>query len=202
MFPPVSTRSSIIWPFAPEERVVLLHCCCAVCSVEVIEALVFSHITPIIFFYNPNIYPQDEYFRRKKDVLNFADQRKLRVIDDDYRPEDWSTYVQGLEQEPEGGRRCQKCFDLRLLASARVAQENNIKVFTSTLGISRYKNFDLVCACGQAAASCYRDVIYWDYNWRKKGGSERMYTLSRQQGFYAQHYCGCKSSLSDQSWKK
>lgn len=192
---PQSFDHKIDWPFIGNDRVVLLHCCCAVCSGAIIEAMLHSQISPVIFFFNPNIDPLDEYQRRKEDVLSFARKQNLKIIDADYRPQDWFARIKGLEGEPEGGERCRQCFELRLEASAKMAFEQRIHVFTSTLGISRYKNFELINFCGKKAAQGYPDLKYWDHNWRKKGGSQRMYTLARQEEFYAQDYCGCRPSL-------
>lgn len=188
-------RPEIIWPFAGQERKVLLHSCCAVCSGEIIAALLASGIKPTVFFYNPNIYPPAEYLRRKEAVVAFAKKNNVDILEDDYDPDAWLTHMRGFEQEKEGGERCRRCFQLRLQAAARCAFDKGFSVFTSTLGISRYKNFELISLYGREAAQAFTHLIYWDHNWRKKGGSERMYAIARAEHFYAQDYCGCKFSI-------
>jgi epoxyqueuosine reductase len=191
-----SLRSRIVWPFPQHAKRLLLHCCCAVCSGEIIESLLDSGITPTVFFSNDNIDSSVEYQKRKVSIENFAKKKDLDIIDDSYQPSDWQNFVKGLDNEPEGGQRCEQCFILRLNKAARCADSHGFCVFTSTLGISRYKNFDLVNRCGhKVAAQLDPCLIYWDYNWRKKGGSERMYLIAKQEEFYSQKYCGCVYSL-------
>jgi len=165
--------------------------------------MMVSGLTPTLFFYNPNIDPQEEYFTRKKEVIDFATRRTIPFVDADYDKELWCSAIKGLEDEPEGGKRCEQCFRLRLEQTARYASEHNFNVFTTTLGISRYKNFEKITALGRAIAAEYPGLIYWDYNWRKKGGSERMYRVAKEEGFYMQDYCGCLfSRLSAQRNQK
>ncbi|MDP8266840.1 MAG: epoxyqueuosine reductase QueH [Candidatus Aceula meridiana] len=177
---------------------VLLHCCCAPCAGEIVEALLDSGIIPTLFFYNPNIYPRNEYELRKKAVKDFADKKDVAFVDGDYDDAVWAEATAGFENEEEGGIRCEKCFFMRLSRSAQYAKENDFKIFTSTLGISRYKNFEKVSECGHLAAKKH-GIIYWDHNWRKKGGSQRMYEIAKQEKFYAQNYCGCKFSLKSRN---
>ena len=181
---------------------VLLHCCCAPCTGEIVEMLLGSDIKPILFFYNPNIYPEKEYELRKKAVVNFAVKKGLAFVDGDYDTDQWAKFVENFKDEPEGGKRCEKCFLMRLMCTAKYASQNRLKVIASTLGISRYKDFDKVTQCGKAAAQKYPGMIYWDYNWRKKGGSQRMYKIAKQEEFYAQDYCGCKFSLESRNKQK
>ena len=175
----------------------MLHCCCAPCSGEVIEAIQESGLDLTIFFYNPNIHPVEEYARRKQEILRFAEDKKIPVIDADYDPDTWFARIKGLEDEPERGRRCEQCFDLRLERTALYAQENGFLLFTSCLGISRWKNMEQVNACGHRAAARHAGLTYWDYNWRKNGGSSRMIEITKRENFYQQNYCGCVYSLRD-----
>ncbi len=174
---------------------VLLHCCCAPCSGEVIEAIQAAGLDLTIIFYNPNIHPVEEYARRKQEIIRFAEDKKILVIDADYDPDTWFARVKGLEDEPEQGRRCEQCFDLRLERTAFYAQENGFSLFTSCLGISRWKNMEQVNACGHRAAARYEGLAYWEYNWRKNGGSSRMIEITKRENFYQQNYCGCVFSL-------
>jgi epoxyqueuosine reductase len=174
---------------------VLLHSCCAPCSGEVIEVLHASDIDFAVFFYNPNIHPREEYEKRKKENKRFAEKMGIPFIDADYDPDTWFARVKGLENEPERGRRCTECFSLRLERSALYAHENGFPILTSSFGISRWKDRDQVNACGAGAVARYNDVIYWDYDWRKGGGSVRMMEIAKREGFYRQKYCGCRFSL-------
>ncbi|MDD3375104.1 MAG: epoxyqueuosine reductase QueH [Candidatus Omnitrophica bacterium] len=183
---------------APQgEKRVLLHCCCAPCSGSIIESMLFSQIRPTLFFYNPNIQPKTEYLNRKKEVVNYALKMNIDFVDADYDAFRWLKSVEDLSLEPEGGKRCEKCFDIRLDKTALHASENNFKVFATTLGISRWKNLDQITESGMRIATNYPDISYWDYNWRKDGGSQRMYELAKQESFYKQEYCGCAFSLRD-----
>ena len=102
-----------------------------------------------------------------------------------------------MEFEPERGIRCTMCFDMRFEKAAQYANENGFPVFTSSLGISRWKNMNQINDCGRRAAEQYPGLVYWDFNWRKGGGSARMIEISKREHFYQQEYCGCAYSLRD-----
>ena len=102
-----------------------------------------------------------------------------------------------MEFEPERGIRGTMCFDMRFEKAAQYAHEHGFPVFTSSLGISRWKNMNQINDCGRRAAAPYDDVVYWDFNWRKGGGSARMIEISKRENFYQQEYCGCAYSLRD-----
>ena len=175
----------------------LLHSCCAPCSGEVMEAIHASGINYSIFFYNPNIHPKREYELRKEENISFAKQRNIEFIDADYDTDNWFERIKGLELEPERGKRCTKCFDMRFERTALYAKENGFPIISSCLGISRWKNMEQINDCGKRAAARYDNMEYWDYNWRKQGGSQRMIEISKREGFYQQEYCGCIYSLRD-----
>ena len=156
-----------------------------------------SGITPTVFFYNPNIHPKREYEIRKSEDKKFCEKVGVRHIDADYDVRNWFDRVKGLEWEPERGARCTACFDMRFERSALYAHENGFNVFTSSLGISRWKNMAQINGCGARASQRYQDLIYWTYNWRKSGGSQRMIEISKKEKFYQQEYCGCVFSLRD-----
>lgn len=194
-------REPLNFPFL--DRKVLLHSCCAPCSGEVIEAMVASGLEITIFFYNPNIHPKKEYEIRKLENIRYAESLGVNFIDADYDVQEWFARAKGMEAEPERGIRCTMCFDMRFLRTALYAHENHFKVFTSSLGISRWKNMEQINECGIKAASYYEDVTYWTYNWRKNGGSARMYEISKAERFYKQEYCGCIYSLRDTNeWRE
>lgn len=175
---------------------ILLHSCCAPCSGEVIEAIAASDLELTIYFYNPNIHPLKEYELRKNENIAFAEKLGIPFIDADYDPDRWFEGAKGMEDEPERGIRCTMCFDMRFEKTAEFANANDFSVFTSCLGISRWKNMDQINDCGHRAAQKH-GVTYWDWNWRKAGGSQRMLEISKREGFYQQEYCGCVYSLRD-----
>jgi len=184
--------------FAPNgEKKVLLHSCCAPCSGELMETFIDAGIYFTVFFYNPNIHPKEEYEIRKNENIRFAKKKNIPFIDGDYDRDNWFKRAKGLEGEPERGKRCTMCFDMRFERSALYAAEHGFKVFTSSLGISRWKDLKQVTECGMRAASHYSNLIYWTHNWRKGGGSQRMYEISKREEFYKQEYCGCIYSLRD-----
>lgn len=176
---------------------VLLHSCCAPCSGEVMEAMQASGIDFTIFFYNPNIHPQKEYELRKNENIRFAEKSGINFIDADYDRDNWFERAKGMENEPERGIRCTMCFDMRFERTALYAHEHNFPVITSSLGISRWKNMEQINDSGARAVAKYPGLLYWDYNWRKGGGSARMIEISKRENFYQQEYCGCVYSLRD-----
>lgn len=176
---------------------VLLHSCCAPCSGEVMEAMQASGIDFTIFFYNPNIHPLKEYELRKQENIRFAEKFGIPFVDADYDRDNWFDRAKGMEDEPERGARCTMCFDMRFERTALYAHEHGFPVITSSLGISRWKNMAQINDCGVRAASHYPDMLYWENNWRKGGGSARMVEISKRENFYQQEYCGCVYSLRD-----
>ncbi len=160
-------------------------------------ALYASKIEFSIFFYNPNIHPQTEYEQRKEENIRYAQQMGVPFIDADYDVDNWFDRIKGLEEEPERGKRCTVCFDMRFERTALYAYEQGFRVFASTLGISRWKDMDQINDSGVRAASRYPDMTYWTFNWRKQGGSQRMIEISKQENFYQQEYCGCVYSVRD-----
>ena len=184
----------------------LLHACCAPCSSAIVEWLLAHEIEPVIYYYNPNIYPQEEYEIRKNESKRHAESLGIQWIDDDrfrtgasqpcgYGHNEWLKAVTGLEHEPERGKRCEACFYHRLLATAKKAQELGIPYFATTLASSRWKNLEQINAAGNAAALKY-NVSFWAQNWRKDGLQERRNTLLKEYGFYNQLYCGCEFSMA------
>ena len=184
----------------------LLHACCAPCSSAIVEWMLAHRIEPVIYYYNPNIYPREEYEIRKNESKRHAESLGIVWYDDDYDHEGWRCAVTGLENEPERGRRCEACFYHRLLATARKAQELRIPYFATTLASSRWKNREQINAAGEAAAlkvntspngqPAPEPLRFWAQNWRKDGLQERRNALLREYGFYNQLYCGCEFSMA------
>lgn len=183
--------------FNKETDKLLLHSCCAPCSGEVMEAIHATGVTYAIFFYNPNIHPSKEYDIRKEENIRFAKEHDVPFIDADYDTDNWFARAKGMENEPERGIRCTMCFDMRFERTALYAHENDYSMISSSLGISRWKDMNQINDCGHRAAAPYEGLQYWDYNWRKQGGSQRMIEISKREHFYQQEYCGCVYSLRD-----
>ena len=194
------------------ETTVLLHTCCAPCSSAIIEAMLQNGITPVIYYCNPNIYPREEYEIRKNECTRYAQALGLEIVDADYDHENWLCEMKGLENEPERGGRCLKCFKLRLLRTAQYARERGIKVITTTLASSRWKSLDQINEAGQWACTTPLGavdfsrlgvetvppddlVIWWNQNWRKGGLQERRNQILKEYDFYNQRYCGCEFSM-------
>lgn len=161
------------------------------------EAIQASGIDYTIFFYNPNIHPQKEYLMRKEENMRFAEQHGIPFIDADYDTDNWFARAKGMENAPERGVRCTMCFDMRFERTALFAWEHGFSAMTSCLGISRWKDMKQITGSGERAVAPYPGMVYWDYNWRKKGGSSRMIEISKRERFYQQEYCGCVYSLRD-----
>ena len=171
----------------------LLHCCCAPCSSYVLE-----YLTPAFdidaFYYNPNIAPRDEFDRRAAELERLAaslpHENALRVIVGDYDAEAFTAMCRGFEDAPEGGARCERCFRMRLGASAKKARETGCEWFTTTLTISPMKDAQLLNAIGMELAE--REGVRWlCSDFKKRNGYKRSCELSAQYGLYRQDYCGC-----------
>jgi len=155
-------------------------------------------IKPTIFYYNPNIYPREEYEIRKQESKRHAESLGIRWIDGDYDHEGWLQDVCGMENEPERGRRCEQCFTLRLTKAAQEARKLGLQYFTTTLASSRWKSLEQINRAGQIAQQTVEGTVFWDQNWRKGGLQERRNQLLREFNFYNQLYCGCEFSQRKQ----
>ena len=143
-----------------DEKKLLLHSCCAPCAGEIMEAVKASDIKTTVFFYNPNIHPQEEYEIRKDENKRFCEKLGFKFIDADYDKDNWFERIKGLENEPERGKRCTQCFDMRFERSALYAYENGFNVYATTLGISRWKNMEQINNSGKRAAERYACLLY------------------------------------------
>ena len=178
------------------ETEILLHVCCAPCSSAIVERLLEHGIRPTMFYYNPNIFPVEEYEKRKGECFRHTQMLNLDFVDADYEHDKWLGEVRGFESEPERGARCLKCFKERLTVSALYASTHNFKVFATTLATSRWKSLKQIVEAGEYAASFFPELTFWAQNWRKGGLSERRNELVRLYGFYNQSYCGCEFSMN------
>ena len=197
---------------------VLLHACCAPCSSAIVEWMLANGVRPTIFYYNPNIWPREEYEIRKNESKRHAEGLGIQWIDGDYDHEEWRNEVSRCEDydytsEPERGRRCEQCFTLRLTRTARKAQELGLKYFATTLASSRWKSLEQIERAGRGAEQIVNEstqkalgsaaspseepsllCTFWAQNWRKGGLQERRNQLLKEFGFYNQQYCGCEFS--------
>jgi 5,10-methenyltetrahydrofolate synthetase len=181
---------------------VLLHACCAPCSSAIVEWLMANGVRPVIYYYNPNIWPREEYEIRKEESKRHASSLGIRWIDDDYNHQEWLQGICGMEGEPERGRRCEQCFTLRLMAAARKAKALGVRYFATTLASSRWKSLEQIERAGRAAEQAVGGVTFWAQNWRKGGLQERRNQLLKAYGFYNQQYCGCEFSARNGAMTK
>lgn len=175
----------------------LLHACCAPCSSYVLEYL-NKYFKITVYFYNPNISSNEEYCKRADELKRLCSEMALddiSVVIADYDPSAFSAIAKGLENEPERGSRCHKCYTLRLEASAIYARSNNFDYFTTTLTISPLKNAQLLNDIGAQMSQKY-NVKYLFSDFKKREGYKRSIELSKHYCLYRQDFCGCEYSKS------
>lgn len=171
----------------------LLHACCAPCSSYCLEYL-SQYFSITVLFYNPNISPAAEYQKRvdeiKRLISELPAKNKISLIEGRYLPEEFYTSVKGLENEPEGGKRCHVCYELRLHEAAVVAKELGYDYFTTTLSISPLKDADKLNEIGKKLSDEYA-ISYLYSDFKKKNGYKRSIELSKEYKLYRQNFCGC-----------
>ena len=173
------------------ERKIVLHSCCAPCSAAILEWLLGNEIRPLIFYFNPNIFPLEEYNLRKSENQRYAASLGLDFVDDDYDHVTWRNAMKGLENEPERGLRCAACFTYRLMETAKFAKKCGIEIFTTTLSSSRHKSFNQIVDAALKAETTHLGTQFWAKNWRKGDLPKRAAEISKINCFYRQNYCGC-----------
>ena len=174
--------------FKPSKKL-LFHICCAPDATVVVERLRTDYeITG--FFYNPNIHPKQEYQLRVKEVEKLASQMDFPLKIGPYDVDRWFSLIKGLEEEPEGGKRCEICFYTTLQATAELAANLEFDLFTTVLTVSPHKNADLINKLGKDIAEEY-NVSFLPANFKKKDGFKRSIELSKKYNLYRQNYCGC-----------
>jgi len=185
----------------------LLHTCCAPCSIVVIDELKNKYDLTV-FFFNSNIYPEAEYLKRKKYVMQVCEEWGIKMVDLDYDNESWQQQIVGFEAEPEMGARCSICFKIRLEKTAQYAKENGFDIFCTSLTSGRNKKAEIINPIGCALGEKY-GVEFLQADWKKDGRStfakamagkqesrqEKATRLINERGIYRQNYCGCKYSL-------
>lgn len=174
----------------------LLHSCCAPCSSYVITYL-YDYFDITILYYNPNIYPYEEYKKRKDEQIRLISNFKgVKIIDCDYDNDIYNEVIKGLENEPERGSRCTKCFYLRLDKTGEIAKKNNFEYFGTTLTVSPYKNAKLLNEIGEDISKKY-DIKWLYSDFKKNDGYKKSIELSKKYDLYRQDYCGCIYSKRD-----
>ena len=176
---------------------VLLHSCCGPCSSAVLEYLT-QYFDVTILWYNPNLYPQEEFDRRFRTQLELIEKMgladRVEVLAVAWKHEDYDRRVKGLEDEPEGGARCTECFRLRLLETAKLCKHYGFDYFCTTLTLSRHKDAELINALAEEIARAF-GVRWLPSDFKKRDGENRSIELCEQYHVYRQLYCGCEYSL-------
>ncbi|MFA6383749.1 MAG: epoxyqueuosine reductase QueH [Candidatus Omnitrophota bacterium] len=176
---------------------VLLHICCGICASWSIEKLKLDGYDVTGFFYNPNIQPVEEYQRRLQVARDVCAAYGIALIEGVYDPDLWQTRVSGLEQEPEGGTRCEVCYRVRLAATAARSGQAGIEFIATTLTISPHKDEEVINKIGISVAS----QAFLKYNFKKEDGFKKANEFAKNKGLYRQHYCGCSYSVRSGSIK-
>ena len=178
----------------------LLHTCCMGCGSYVVQKLK-KDFNVVLYFYNPNIFPREEYDTRFNETKKIAKKFKLKLIIGNSDHKKWLDLVKGFEGEPERGRRCVLCYNERLKETARKAEEMGFEYFTTTLTISPHKDADVISELGNDIAKKYH-VIFYDKDFKEEDGFKKSCVLSKELGLYRQNYCGCEFSIRGNKTKK
>lgn len=180
----------------------LLHVCCGPCSSAVLE-LLEKYFDITLFYYNPNIYPAEEYTKREKEIHKVVSGLHLPVdvVTCEYEPQEYYSVIKGHESDPEGGERCHLCYRLRMEEAVKYAKEHGYDLFTTTLSISPYKHSDILNEIGFALENQY-GVPYLYSDFKKNNGYLRSCQITRELGIYRQDYCGCIFSLNERGFKE
>ncbi len=190
---------NLIKGFNGKRQSLLLHSCCGPCSTSVIDRLKkYFEIT--VYYYNPNIFPEEEYLRREEEQRLYLESLGIKYILGEYENDKYESAVSGLEMEPEGGLRCNLCFRLRLNKTAMIADELNIDYFTTTLTVSTHKNSKVINEIGLEVAKDHR-VEYLISDFKKNDGYKKSVEMSQELGMYRQDYCGCIYSMKEREKK-
>ena len=177
-----------------QDNKILLHACCAICSGYPISHLKDMGYSVVVYFYNPNIHPEVEYRKRLDAEITLCKNFGVELIEGEYDTDKFFDCAKGLELEPEKGKRCDKCFELRLKQTAELAIKSGIKNFTTSIVISPHKNFQKLTDIGERIAKEY-GLNYIAIDFKKKDGFLKTNKISKELGLYRQNYCGCKFSI-------
>ena len=180
---------------APPRRRILLHACCGPCSTHCVRELRESGVEPVLFYSNSNIDTEEEFAKRLAALRAFAAAEGVEVVADAYDPASWERAVAGLEAEPEGGARCDRCFRHNLGRAAAKAAELGFEAFSTTLTVSPHKSSPRVFAAGRAAAAERPGGPAFEArDFKKRDGFLDSVRLAKAYGLYRQDYCGCRFS--------
>lgn len=177
-----------------ENRKILIHACCGICSGYPISLLKEMGYEPVVYFCNPNLDTKEEFERRLEAQKIVCMYHWVDLVVEEYKHEDFLKIAKGLEQEPEKGLRCDECIKLRLRKTVKKARELGIKYITTSLVISPHKNFAKITEIGKSLAE---DLEYVAIDFKKKDGFLKTNKLSKELGIYRQNYCGCEFSRRD-----
>ncbi len=169
---------------------VLLHICCGVCAGEVVPRLGEEGLEVQGFFYNPNISPLKEYTRRLKTAQKVSRILKFPLIEGEYDKDRWHERIQGLEREPEGGKRCTVCFQKRLEETYSLSRRMNIRFFTTTLTVSPHKDACIINSIGRVLGK----ENFLERDFKKQDGFKKTMMFAKRHNLYRQNYCGCSYS--------
>lgn len=175
----------------------LLHSCCAPCSIYVLDQLAHDYDLTI-FFYDPNIHPRKEYLLRRDEMKNYAKKVGVYFVEGEYESKKWFDRAKGMEAEPERGKRCDMCFDMRLSKTAAKAKAEKYDMFATVLSISPHKDYQKISMIGNKLAD-QLGIDFLDRDWKKKDGFKIGSKMSKEEGFYRQDYCGCIYSQRDKN---
>ena len=173
---------------------ILLHACCGICSAYPVSFLKDAGYEVVVYFYNPNIYPDVEYQKRLEAEKILCENSGVELLVEEYNQEEFFDYVKGFETEPEKGLRCDKCFELRLMKTANKAKELGIENFTTSIVISPHKNFQKLSTIGEEIAS-KTGINFLAIDFKKKDGFLKTNKIANSLSLYRQNYCGCKFSM-------
>lgn len=172
---------------------IVLHVCCGVCAGGAASELISEGHNVTGYFYNPNIHPTAEYFRRLEAALRIAEYTGFKLLQGEYNPEAWTRETKSFKDEPEGGKRCSVCYQLRLKKTYGFMLETGNEGFTSTLTISPHKSAQIINGIGTKLGGA--KFIVRDF--KKKDGFKKASELARSLNIYRQNYCGCAYSLAN-----
>jgi len=178
---------------------IILHACCAPCASYPIQKLLKEGVEPVVFFYNPNIFPFSEYEIRRKELKNYCLNLNIKYLEEKYEIKEFYKATKGLEQEKEKGKRCEKCFYLRLYKTAQIAKKLNIAKFTTTLSVSPHKDSNQIFEVGKKIQK-ETGVEFLEYNFKKQEGFKISRQIAKENNMYFQQYCGCEFSIKKTPW--
>lgn len=174
-----------------ENKKILLHACCGICSAYPIELLKELGYEVIVYFSNSNLDTKEEFFKRVEAQKKVCSEFNVELIIDEYNHNEYLNFIKGLEKEPEKGSRCDKCIELRLIKTAQKCVETDIREFTTSLPISPHKNFKKISSIGTEIANKHQ-VVFTPFDFKKKDGFLKTNKIAKDLNLYRQNYCGCE----------